>query len=98
MSAAGSEKPEYVVQRVVAPPSLKPDWDAAEWQGADGAEVSHFLRESSAHQPRTLAKLIYTDDGLHGIFRVEDRYVRSVRTKYFDEVWKDSAVEFFFKP
>ena len=43
-------------------------------------------------------KLLYSEDALHGIYEVHDRYVRCVRSNYFDEVWKDSCVEFFAQP
>jgi len=36
--------------------------------------------------------------GIHGIFHVHDRYVRCIRQNYFDDVWKDSCVEFFVQP
>jgi hypothetical protein len=98
MNSSMLAKPEYFVRGSERTPPQKPDWDAAAWQGVAPVEVSNFLKESSDHRPRTQAKLVYADDGLHGIFKVEDRYVRSVRTNYFDEVWKDSAVEFFFQP
>lgn len=38
------------------------------------------------------------DENLHGIFKVEDRYVRCIRENYFDDVWKDSCVECFIQP
>jgi hypothetical protein len=98
MNSSTLAKPEYFIRRAEQTPAQNPDWDATEWRGAAIAEVSHFLKASSDHRPRTRAKLVYAEDGLHGIFKVEDRYVRSVRTNYFDEVWKDSAVEFFFQP
>lgn len=42
--------------------------------------------------------MLYDRRGLHGIFQVRDRYVRCVRTRYLDPVYKDSAVEFFVQP
>ena len=42
--------------------------------------------------------MLYDANGLYGIFRVQDRYVRCVRTQYHDAVWKDSCVEFFAQP
>ena len=36
--------------------------------------------------------------GIYGIFKVQDQYVRCTRANYFDEVWKDSCVEFFVEP
>ena len=67
-------------------------------QAAETLTVTHFRAESSAHRPKVSARLNYDDKGIHGVFQVEDRFVRSVRTEYFGEVWKDSCVEFFVQP
>ncbi len=61
-------------------------------------EVQHFRPESSNHHPPTSARLLYDARGIHGLFRVQDRYVRCLRTQYHDPVWKDSCVEFFAQP
>jgi hypothetical protein len=92
------KKPEYLLKRAQLPPGTETDWDNALWKGANTLEVAHFRPESSDHRPRTRARLLYDSSGIFGIFHVEDRYVRCVRTKYFDEVWKDSCVEFFAQP
>ena len=42
--------------------------------------------------------MLYDARGIYGIFRVQDRYVRCLRTQYHDPVWKDSCVEFFAQP
>lgn len=42
--------------------------------------------------------MLHEDRQLHGLFLVQDRYVRCVRTAYGSEVWKDSCVEFFIAP
>jgi len=60
--------------------------------------VDQFLPQSSSHRPRTFARLAHDGENLHGRFVVEDRFVRSVRTGYGSEVWKDSCVEFFVEP
>ena len=75
-----------------------PMWEAPGWAEAETAEIGSFRHESSPHRPRTLVRLLYDADGIHGIFRVYDRFVRCTRTRYFDEVWKDSCVEFFAQP
>src|SRR3954447_6595127 len=90
--------PEYVVQQVAAGPGLEAAWDAPVWAGARIVEVKQFRPESSGHRPRTFVRLVHSQVGLHGIFLVHDRYVRCVRTNYFDDVWKDSCVEFFAQP
>jgi len=88
----------YDIHQAVRLPELKPDWDDAAWSQAETLEVASFCPESSDHRPITDARLLYEEGGLHGIFRVQDRFVRCVRLNYFDEVWKDSCVEFFAEP
>ena len=79
-------------------PRLEDEWDAPFWAGAETLELVHFRPEGSAHRPRTRARLLHTGDGLAGIFRVEDRYVRSVHTAFGDPVYEDSCVEIFLEP
>jgi Carbohydrate-binding family 9 len=73
-------------------------WSDPAWAGAETLELTHFRPEGSDHRPQTSARLLYDAGGIHGLFQVLDRYVRCVRTEYFDEVWKDSCVEFFAQP
>jgi len=94
----GAYKMNYCIHRTRNTPPTTPDWQHAVWTAAETAEISHFLPQSSAHQPHTAARLLYDEQGLYGIFQVQDRYVRCLRTNYFDEVWKDSCVEFFAEP
>jgi len=89
---------EYMIRRVDRAPQLDADWEGPDWAGWEVAEITHFRPESSLHRPRTEVRLVYDSTGLHGIYRVHDRYVRCVRTNYLDEVWKDSCVEFFAEP
>jgi hypothetical protein len=48
--------------------------------------------------PETQLKVAYDNDAVYVIFRVQDRFVRATRTTYQGNVFKDSCVEFFFKP
>jgi hypothetical protein len=73
-------------------------WDAPAWTRAETLELAHFRPEGSDHRPRTRARLLHAPDGLFGIFRVEDRYVRSVHTRFGDAVYQDSCVEVFLAP
>jgi hypothetical protein len=91
-------RPVYEVRWVARAPLPEDDWDAPAWRGAATLSVDHFLPESSAHRPRTLARLVHHAAGLSGIFRVDDRYVRCRRTEYASEVWKDACVELFVEP
>jgi hypothetical protein len=88
--------PEYLVRFLNARPGS--DWEQAAWKDSAVASVNHFLPQSTNHRPKVEARLGYTHEGLHGVFRVADQYVRCVRTEYGSEVWKDSCVEFFVQP
>jgi Carbohydrate-binding family 9 len=88
----------YTIRPATAAPPLQPEWSDPAWQQAETLEIRHFRPEGSDHRPRTTARVLYDAGGLHGIFRVEDRYVRCLRTEYHQEIWKDSCVEFFAEP
>jgi len=79
-------------------PRLVDGWDDPAWARAETLELAHFRPEGSGHRPRTRARLLHTGDGLAGIFRVEDRYVRSAHTRFGDPVFEDSCVEIFLQP
>lgn len=88
----------YLVRAAGLAPAPDAEWSSPAWARAETLEIAHFRPESSGHHPRTSARMLYDAAGIHGLFRVEDRYVRCVRTHYLDEVWKDSCVEFFAQP
>jgi hypothetical protein len=98
MTIENEERPCYTVRRAMVSPTLDADWNAPEWKVAETLEVAHFHPESSDHHPRTQARMLYDDEALHGIFRVEDRYVRCLHLGYQSDVWRDACVEFFVKP
>ncbi len=93
-----STTPEYHVARAAVRPELNAIWDAPAWVGAHVGTVEHYHPEGSDHRPLTEFKLMYGDDGLHGIFRVHDRYVRCLRTEYQSAVCRDACVEIFVQP
>lgn len=88
----------YTIYRVSHPPPLTADWTAPGWSVADIAVVDNFHPRSSDHRPRTEARVLADDQALYLQFRVQDRYVRSVRTAFYDDVCKDSCVEWFVRP
>jgi hypothetical protein len=88
----------YTVARAGAALRLEAQWQDPVWELAKTLEIEHFRPESSDHHPRTSARLLYSERGIYGIFRVQDRYVRCLRTEYHAPVWKDSCVEFFAQP
>lgn len=83
-----------------APPGLSVacGWEDPGWTAATTLEIGAFRPEGSDHRPRTFVRLAHAKDGLFGIFRVEDRYVRCVRRRFQDPVYRDSCVEAFLQP
>jgi Carbohydrate-binding family 9 len=88
----------YVVQWIESLPDLSASWNDPAWKVAETAELKHFRPEGSAYRPRTSLRLLHDGRALRGIYQVHDQFVRSVRTLYMDEVWKDSCVEIFLQP
>jgi hypothetical protein len=79
-------------------PEMQGLWDGTAWRDIPALEVSCYREESSGHRPETLCKLLYDQNCIHGIFRVEDQHVRCVHTGFQSDVYKDSCVEFFVQP
>ncbi len=81
-------------------PDLTPgwDWDAHPWGGAEALDIASFRPEGSSHRPLAQAKVLYDRRGVRVLFRVEDRYVRSVHTEHNSRVCEDSCVELFVRP
>jgi hypothetical protein len=88
---------KYTVRKTAAA-QLDLNWENPAWAAAETLEVKNFRPESSEHRPQTSVRLLHDERGIHGLFRVHDRYVRCVRTEYGSEVWKDACVEFFVEP
>jgi hypothetical protein len=89
---------EYLVRAARPRPRPQDGWDDPAWAAAETLEIFCFRPEGSDHRPRTRARLGWDEEGLFGLFRVEDRYVRSVHTRFGDPVYEDSCVEIFLQP
>jgi hypothetical protein len=92
------DTPTHTVLRAEAPPELRGDWDGPTWHRVPALDVASFRPEGSTHRPRTRCKLLYGPEAIYGLFRVDDRYVRCVHTRFQDPVYQDSCVEFFVQP
>ena len=88
----------YRVARIKTAGAATCNWDDPVWANAETVQMGSFRSESSDHRPHTSVRLVHDGKGIFGIFRVQDRFVRCVRTEYQSEVWKDSCVEIFIKP
>ena len=89
---------KYVVHRAKEESRLDGKWDMGLWKEIEKLEVKNVFLKEPEFRPKTEAKVLYDDDYIYGIFRVEDRYVRAVAQKCQDKVYEDSCVEFFFTP
>ena len=95
------EEPEpfkYKVSRLKEPITINSVWDKPQWRNVKPLEIKNYMGEEPEYQPVTQAKVLYDDENIYVIFRVEDQYVRAVAEEYHGPVWKDSCVEFFFTP
>ncbi len=88
----------YTIRYTEIRPEMAGAWTGNVWGRVETLELVHFRCEGSDHRPRTGLKLLYDANGLYGIFRVEDRYVRCTRVEYMAPVYKDSCVEVFLQP
>jgi hypothetical protein len=78
--------------------NLSIDWDSLCWRDAPIAEINLFHPDSSDHRPQTQVKIQYNNQGIYLLYKVKDRYVRSIYTDYNSKVNEDSCVEWFIQP
>jgi len=88
----------YEIQKITQPVTIDANWDKEIWQNIPALTLDLYMGDKPQHRPKTQAKLLYDDDALYVIFRVEDQYVRAVAQDFHDSVCRDSCVEFFFSP
>jgi hypothetical protein len=88
----------YHVARLTGSAPSSPDATHEAWRATEVAQVATFRPEGSHHRPHTSVRLLHDDHAIHGLFTVEDRFVRSVHEGFQAPVWKDSCVEFFVRP
>jgi hypothetical protein len=93
-----SYQPSLIVRKVAEAPPLDVGPGHPAWARATVATVDSFHHLSTAHRPRTEARLLHDRHNLYLQFDVSDRYVRSLETDYQGNVCHDSCVEFFVEP
>ncbi|NND07430.1 MAG: carbohydrate-binding family 9-like protein [Saprospiraceae bacterium] len=85
----------YKVQKVEAF-TIHSDWDKAPWNKIEAISLNYHMGEKPEHFPAVQSKVAYDEAGIYVIFKVDDQYIRAVRTKHQEAVCNDSCVEFFF--
>lgn len=93
-----SELSVYQVHKAKHPISVNDRWNKGEWKKTKSVKIQNYMGDIPAFKPIAEAKMSYDDNYIYVIYRVKDRYVRSLTEKINGPVWKDSAVEFFFSP
>ncbi len=88
----------YRVARLPAAPADFSDWQGAGWVELPTLEAAAFRPESSPHRPQTQARFAVAGGAFCGLFRVQDRFVRCVHTRFQDPTHLDSCVEVFLQP
>ena len=88
----------YLVKKANGPVDISADWNSPVWEKAVTQRLEVVFEKSSSHRPRTEIRMLYNDQTIYGLFRVEDRYVRAVQQNDQGSVCTDSCVEFFVSP
>ncbi len=90
----------YLIKQSRQPVDLSAHWSSEIWEQANTLNIDNFFATPRAgkFKPETQCRILYDDKALHLLFKVKDRYVKSVATQFNDSVCRDSCVEFFVQP
>lgn len=88
----------YKVKKLETEMVIDANWDKPQWADVEALEIKNFMGDKPEHFPIAQAKLMYDDENIYVIFKVDDNYIKAVAKEYHDAVWQDSCVEFFFVP
>ena len=58
--------------------------------------LENFMGKKPYFLPNVKTKLLYDNNSLYVIWRVEDKFVRGCAMQYQGRVWEDSCVDFFY--
>ncbi len=89
---------EYMVAKLNSPIVIDANWNKKAWQGVDSIKIENRMGSLPGFIPITYAKMLYNDQNVYVIFKVQDRFVRIVTNEINGPVWEDAAAEFFFSP
>jgi len=90
--------PKYTIAKARVTPEGQGLWEGPAWGRVTALEIKDYHPMSTSHRPKTWAKLVYDEDRVYLIFRVDDKFVRATRTQRNSNVCRDSCVEFFVTP
>ena len=88
----------YKVARLNKKMPIDANWNKSQWKKIKPVKITNYMGKLPAFKPQVEAKMMYDNDNVYVIFRVKDRYVRSLVQEYNGNVSEDACVEFFFAP
>jgi len=88
----------YKVSRLKKPLKIDANWEKTQWKKIETIKIDKYMGKVSEFRPEVEAKMMYDADNVYVIFRVKDRFVKSLVKEYNGNVSGDSCVEFFFAP
>jgi hypothetical protein len=88
----------YNVTRLTESMQIDGIWDKPQWQNIQAVDINNYMGEIPKFRPSVQAKMMYDNENLYVIFRVQDRFVRCITKEYNGPVWEDACAEFFFAP
>ena len=88
----------YKIVRLNKTMPIDANWNKSEWKKVKPTKITNYMGKIPAFRPQAEVKMMYDNDNVYVIFRVKDRFVRSVVQEYNGNVSGDACVEFFFAP
>lgn len=93
-----SNESVYKVARLRNPIKIDGNWNKEQWNNVGIISVKNNMGKIPGFVPVVEAKMMYDDNNVYVIFRVQDRFVKSTVTEFNGPVSENSCVEFFFSP
>lgn len=88
----------YKIKRLFGELKIDADWNKKQWQGVKSQKLKNFMGPKPEHFPDTEFKMLYDDENIYVIFKVDDNYIKATAKAPQEKVCCDSCVEFFFTP
>ena len=89
---------QYDVTKLDRSMVIDGNWNKPHWHNVNALEIKNRMGDKPLFTPGVEAKMMYDDENLYVIFRVNDKYVKSIVTEINGPVYEEPAVEFFFSP
>lgn len=88
----------YEVTRLPALMKIDGNWNKRQWSNVPAIKIANHMGSAPRFVPTVEAKMMYNEENVFVIFRVQDKFVHSTVTDYNGPVSENSCVEFFFSP